>query len=259
MALGLKKKEVTSKQGPVACPLLEAYQTFKCGSSRKEATLHQYRTYAGTLIAKLAPKGTEAMLTVTEQNPSPALKVLHDTRAFFVANRLTASTKCNYVRALVDFFKFTQANPPQHWAPAREQALRSVLFNLKQEKDGFEKEKKRASRKAKATLRQRLPTQKINANIFRAELDCILGKPPSHFQKGKDGVRARNLCIGLLTASNMSRGMELRSLTMVDLRSALTMPDYPDIIQFFTDHHKNQDLGPKELFLPKKDFERIRK
>ncbi|XP_070174164.1 uncharacterized protein [Littorina saxatilis] len=33
-----------------------------------------------------------------------------------------------------DFFKFTQANPPQHWAPARAQALRSVVFNLKQEK-----------------------------------------------------------------------------------------------------------------------------
>lgn len=100
-------------------------------------------------------------------------------------------------------------------------------------RDGFEKDKKRSARKAKATLRQRLPTMKINTNKMRAELDSILGKPPSEFQRGKDGVRARNLCIGLLAASNMSRGMELRSLTMVDLRSALTMPDYPGIIQFF--------------------------
>ncbi|XP_070174162.1 uncharacterized protein [Littorina saxatilis] len=178
LGLGLKKTEETSQQGAVTCPLLEAYHTFKCGTSRKEATLEQYRNYSGTLISKLAPNGTEAMLTVTEQNPTPALKVIHDLRAFFAANTLTASTMCNYVRALVDFFKFTQANPPQHWAPAREQALRSVLFNLKQEKDGFEKEKKRAARKAKATLRQRLPTKKINTNNFRAELDSILGKAP---------------------------------------------------------------------------------
>ncbi|XP_070203498.1 uncharacterized protein [Littorina saxatilis] len=259
LGLGLNKTEETSKQGAVPCPLLEAYHAFKRGTSRKEATLEQYRNYAGTLISKLAPNGTAAMLTVTEENPTPSLKVMNDLRAFFAANNLTSSTMCNYVRALVDFLKFTQANPPQHWTPAKEQALRSDIFNMKQEKDGFEKDKKRSARKAKATLRQRLPTIKINTNKMRAELDSILGKPPSEFQRGKDGVRARNLCIGLLAASNMSRGMELRSLTMVDLRSALTMPDYPGIIQFFTDHHKNEDLGPKELFLPKNDFERIRK